>query len=288
MRKTPTTSFLALAIFWSNVVWASEPPITGVTPASCIQPPNKPVVHSGVTLPRSQASETQNLTLQCSQGVSLDSAKPAQAEPDHVADWLEFIRHIAEAIAWPLAALVIAGRLGPELKKKLPSLTKFKAGPVEAEFTKEVAALREEAELDTPIAAEVQAVSRDETRLIELAKVSARAAIIEAWRIVEADATRAVESRAQRRAGPYPAERPRNAFRLAKELGLLQILNAQEISLFNELRFLRNQAAHVDDFETSFESAHNYIQLTQSLRSAIERSIRDDRNSELSATQENR
>ncbi|TXT39906.1 MAG: hypothetical protein FD135_1809 [Comamonadaceae bacterium] len=154
----------------------------------------------------------------------------------------------------------------------------MKAGPVEAEFAKQVEELRKEVEEKVPEARATRTFNDDEGRLLELAKVSPRSAIIEAWRNVELSAARAVELRLSSReisASATSLRTPLNTTALGRELGLLQILNGQQVSLFHELRMLRNKATHSEEFEIDFEAVNNYIQLAQSLRQILQNAESD-------------
>ncbi|MBV7417207.1 hypothetical protein KW830_01920 [Comamonas sp. CMM03] len=192
--------------------------------------------------------------------------------------WLDFWSKVITALSWPLVAAIAAWRLTPHLQGKLKDLTKVKAGPVEAEFSKQVEELRKEVEEKVPGARAARTFSDDEARLLELAKVSPRSAIIEAWRNVELSAARAVELRLSRRetsASVTSLRTPLNPTALGRELGLLEILDGQQISLFHELRMLRNKATHSEEFEIDFEAVNNYIQLAQSLRQILQNAESD-------------
>ncbi|AVR96143.1 hypothetical protein C9I28_10755 [Pseudoduganella armeniaca] len=146
-------------------------------------------------------------------------------------------------------------------------MTRVKAGPVEAEFAQQVDELRKEVEAVTPERQMARPVSDEEARLLELARVSPRSAILEAWRGVEIAATKAVDSHSRQAVSDASTGyRTRTSpVALGRELGLLGIFNGKQMSVFHELRALRNQAAHVEDFEIEFESVNSYIQLTRSL-----------------------
>jgi hypothetical protein len=218
--------------------------------------------------------KTQNISFYCSPNIVATTVPNPTKEKDNSAKWLDFFRHLVEALAWPIVAILVVWRVGPEIKKKIPLLKKLKAGPVEAEFNEEVAALRQEAEAQFPKSEQDKAVSTEEARLLELAKVSPRSAIIEAWRTVEVVANQAVLARTTTsRISDLKESRVRSPVALARELGTRQILNSQQLSVFHELRYLRNQAAHAEDFETNFESVNNYIQLTEALRFTIQQSM---------------
>ena len=53
-------------------------------------------------------------------------------------DTLTFIAKLVEFLAWPTAAVIVVVLLRDELRRLLSLVKKLKAGPVEAEFEREV------------------------------------------------------------------------------------------------------------------------------------------------------
>ncbi|WP_276968485.1 hypothetical protein, partial [Metallibacterium scheffleri] len=53
-------------------------------------------------------------------------------------DTLTFIAKVIEFAAWPIAAVALVAMLRAEIKSLLPHVKRLKAGPVEAEFEREV------------------------------------------------------------------------------------------------------------------------------------------------------
>ena len=56
-------------------------------------------------------------------------------------DILTFLSNMTGALAWPVTGFVIALVFRSELKTLVPLLRKLKAGPIEAEFEREIRAL---------------------------------------------------------------------------------------------------------------------------------------------------
>ena len=97
--------------------------------------------------------------------------------------------------------------------------------------------------------------------LVKLAEMSPRAAIIEAWRQVEEELIAA----AQRKGLELPPRQvilPVYVLRLMHEKGLV---DSEKLSIINELRMLRNSAAHAPDFALSKESALEYAEVAARL-----------------------
>ncbi|WP_025506339.1 hypothetical protein [Vibrio parahaemolyticus] len=183
-------------------------------------------------------------------------------------DWLALISGLVSSLAWPFAAVVIVLTLKSSIKTMIPNVTKFKAGPVEAEFekaefTREVKALRGNADdfLDD------KPLNQHEEKLYQLSEINPRSAILEAWQGVELSARRAVVEKGLYE--PGPESRP--LLDVYRALAKYDLLAETELDLFHELRDLRNQAAHVESFMPTKESAINYIELSRKLRNRIDK-----------------
>jgi hypothetical protein len=112
-------------------------------------------------------------------------------------DWLTFASKVIESVSWPVAAVALVLLLRDEIAKLAPFLKKFKAGPLEAEFERDVKELKEIKESTPQLAkpADAQAVdTASKNFLFQLAELHPRSAILESWVRVEA-AARAVLAR---------------------------------------------------------------------------------------------
>lgn len=175
-------------------------------------------------------------------------------------DWLTFTTKIIEALAWPIASIVILALLRKQVIGLLPLLKRVKAGPLEAEFERELKVLRDESQ-QTGLQQPADTLSPRDEKLYKLAEINPRSAILEAWQHVEVAARKKVLELGLFEAGP--AGRPiLDAYRA---LAKAEVLNAEALALFHELRSLRNQAAHLDDFNPSKPAAIDYIGLSKKL-----------------------
>ncbi len=98
-------------------------------------------------------------------------------------DVLSFVVQMTQALAWPVAAVVLALLLRRPLLGLLPLVQKLRYGPFELDFGRRVAELAVAAERELP--AEVPTNADEAARLTDLAQVSPRAAVLEAWLQVE-------------------------------------------------------------------------------------------------------
>lgn len=174
-------------------------------------------------------------------------------------DALAFIAKLVESLAWPVAAVFAVWSLRPELRDLLRLVKKVKAGPIEAEFDREVKDLRAETEAGAPAPEALPAVRAQTDPLLELAAKLPRAAILEAWRLVEFATIRLVNSRDLLPPGVDRIPSHHVIRLVTKE----QLLSAEDLALYYDLRNLRNQAAHAVDFEPSEAAAIDYVKLAQ-------------------------
>jgi hypothetical protein len=179
-------------------------------------------------------------------------------------DTLTFISSLVGSIAWPVTILGVILLLRKEVTALLPLLRRLKAGPVEAEFERDVQELRAESVTSLP-ATDIEKLSYRWKQALELAQISPRAAVLDAWQNVEFAARRAVLHHA---GSPIPDVS--TALRVIRELSQMDLLSEEQVALFHELRGLRNQATHAPDFSPSLEAAINYVKLAASLESHLE------------------
>lgn len=175
-------------------------------------------------------------------------------------DTLSFIAKLIEAIAWPIASVALVGLLRTEIRNLVPLIKKLKAGPLEAEFDREVKELRGSVKTDQPHLGE-EVATQWLPVAAQLAAIHPRAAIQEAWRIVESKAIELLK-----KVDPQlTAEQLRSTRGIILLLGGYELLTAEEVATLNQMRFLRNQAVHMPQFEPTFEGAMNFVQLAANL-----------------------
>jgi hypothetical protein len=176
-------------------------------------------------------------------------------------DWLTFITKVTEALAWPIASVVILLLLRKHVEALVPLLKKVKAGPLEAEFERELKVLRDTASQETQPIQAADTLSPREEKLHRLAEINPRSAILEAWQHVEVAARKRVLELGLHEAGPEG----RPILDAYRSLAKARVLDNEALALFHELRSLRNQAAHLDDFNPSKSAAIDYIGLSKKL-----------------------
>jgi hypothetical protein len=213
---------------------------------------------------------------------------------DDTMDILTFLVRLIEALSWPLAIVVLVIALRKEVRGLVATLSRIKAGPVEAEFGREVAKLHASTEGVDELPPPEQ-LSPAKQMLLELAEISPRSAILEAWIGVE-EALRQL-AYSQGALNPLPAYgsaaaiggyggygAPVEPVDYAARAGSggygpsvgpvfrkEDFLTQEELSLYRHLRGLRNQVAHAGDLTPTPEAALNFIELTSRLKRALTR-----------------
>ncbi|MBR7782119.1 hypothetical protein [Undibacterium luofuense] len=180
-------------------------------------------------------------------------------------DTLTFIIKIVEAAAWPVTTISLVLLLKKEIGALIPFLKKFKAGPLEAEFEREVQEIRFETNQKIPLPKEATLLSPQLRKLHQLASVNPRSAIIEAWREV----IFAAENLLQRSGAVNANNGVMFPYEVKQRLEKAGLLNVEQLTLFNDLRKLRNQASHTPNFEPTSESTLGYIDLAVRLASIL-------------------
>lgn len=174
-------------------------------------------------------------------------------------NWLEFISSLVTALAWPVAVLALALVLREPLKGLIPLLQRMKYKDFEMEFGRKLAEAREEAGVENEASTEAEPTP-EEVRIIELAKVSPRAAVTEAWRWVELASLDAARS--------LLGEKFQNktfTFQAIRKLEHDERIDRGAVLLMRDLRGLRNAAVHSPEFAISSEAALEYAQMARQL-----------------------
>ena len=171
-------------------------------------------------------------------------------------DALTFVVQMTQAVAWPVAAVVLALLLRRPLLGLLPLIQKLRYGPLELDFGRRVAELAVEAERALPAEGQPDA-GPEAARLSELAQVSPRAAVLEAWLQIE----QAAMALSGRDGLPLSSRELRTPLLLGQALEQAGVLDAAKLEIYHRLRNLRNAAAHAAVFELDTEAALEYVRL---------------------------
>lgn len=182
-------------------------------------------------------------------------------------DILTFIAKLVEFLAWPTAAVVLVLLLRGEIKGLFRYLKKLKVGPIEAEFERAVNELKATAEAQPQLLPPPEGATPEKQLLLQLVQINPRSAVLEAWRGVEEASVRVIQNK-----GFYVPEREAHSpLAVIRSLTKENVFSAEEMSLYHDLRVLRNQAAHSQDFSPPTDAALNYVELAGRLRRVLEK-----------------
>ena len=180
---------------------------------------------------------------------------------------LELTVRLAEALGWPITALMIVLILRHPLRQMLANRppSKVKAGPFEVEWDRVLAETEKEVEAS---AAPSRAGSIPGTVREEL---SAEATIAPAVAVLEAHATVERTLREMLAAAEVPAEQTSRAgavrlARLAQQAGLV---TPETVNAIEGISVMRNLAAHGSAREITSEQAMEYLTLVDAVLYAL-------------------
>jgi hypothetical protein len=177
-------------------------------------------------------------------------------------DPLSFIAELVKALAWPGAVVLLVTMLRKPLSDLIPLLQRLKYKDLELEFGKVIEEVKEEVQAQLPPVPATKALTTGASAvLVKLAEMSPRAAIIEAWREVE-DSLLDAAKRKGLDLPPRQVTLPVYVIRLMHAKGLV---DSDKLTIVNDLRMLRNSAAHAPDFALSKDSALEYAELATRL-----------------------
>ena len=178
---------------------------------------------------------------------------------------METFVKLIETIAWPTTVIWLGYLFRSELRQLLGRLESLKYKDAEAKFNQQL----REAEKVAPPASRKLAVSWEKAsargvvtqyeQFRRIAEVSPRAAILEAWLDVEA----AVYAAAER--AKLEVRGQTNVHSLARNLMSLGKVPEDVMPFFEQLRRLRNNAAHLPDFVLDEGEANKYLELSLGL-----------------------
>lgn len=182
------------------------------------------------------------------------SAARSLGTHEETMDWLTFWSKIVDSVAWPLAAVLAFLLLRHPLVDLLAAITSLKVKDVEINFGRGVAKLQEAAAtalVPGPTLKITPAISEEAAKL---AKTSPRAAVIEGWQGVSAEAIAAL----RRRHVSVPSGNV--APKVIEDLlAQHQILSEDQIQVLRQLRNLRNAAVHGSAFALATGEALEYV-----------------------------
>jgi hypothetical protein len=179
---------------------------------------------------------------------------------------MELVVTLLTGIAWPIALVWVAYLFKGELRSLMHRVSHLKYKDIEAKFESTLADAEakviaiDKATSTAPLP-DLELNSRLE-QLRRIADISPRAAIMEAWVLVEdaAGKSRFFQGAKSHRVNPKL---------LVKELVRLGKLPPISESVVDPMREIRNQVAHISDFDPSQDIVDRYLQVAVKLSEHI-------------------
>lgn len=156
-------------------------------------------------------------------------------------DWLQFLASIVSSLAWPLTLGVLIYLLRKPLLELLPNLRELKYKDLEVRFGEGLEKLEEKLEQQAPPEPTLRRAGvREDTdgKFDLLAQISPSAAVLEAWTDIE----RQLRTLAER--NQIEEKRGRSILYITRFLRSREVLPPRLAGLLDDLRVLRNAAAH--------------------------------------------
>lgn len=182
-------------------------------------------------------------------------------------DWLTFISSLVATLAWPATIIFVLYLFKGEFPKIIAALRRVKYKDFEAEFNDKVHTVAEEVKSSIPGSSdksnlELSSID-DRSRLMTIAEVSPRAAILESWLLIE---VAAVELLTKLGMDINTPDRRNN---MMLELKSRNMLSSKQLYILNTLRYLRNKAAHIQDDYFTYDATKSYVDSALSIASYL-------------------
>ncbi|MCA2933345.1 MAG: hypothetical protein ING36_14005 [Burkholderiales bacterium] len=179
---------------------------------------------------------------------------------------MDYFVEIVKATAWPTSIIWLGYMFREEVRLLLGRLSSMKYGEVEARFGKELAEAEVGAQkLGIPKSESTQLNLKQKEQLFRIAEVSPRAAIVEAWTLIETAAAK----KGLTSGTTIPRTNPKMIVEYLNSSGKF---SAESLGLIEQLRRIRNQASHLPDFAITQNEAERYLELAAQSASVIESS----------------
>lgn len=182
--------------------------------------------------------------------------------------WKQFIASVIASLAWPAVVLVLALTLRTSLVDLIVRLRKFKHKDTEIEFEERVKEIEAQvAPVKKSPSTPTQTGRLEQIdRLYDMVTISPRAAIVEAWIFVESALSRIASQ----------IEGFEKNWRSIPSTALLGILRDRGViedriyKALQEMRMLRNRAAHTEEIALTADGASRYLDLAKEVISTLE------------------
>lgn len=190
-------------------------------------------------------------------------------------DWLTFFSNLVDSLAWPAVIVVLLFLTRNELPAIAQLIRKIRYGDLEVEFGESAKVVKDKSASVLPAPAPNARLSggplqEQRERLAFLSELAPRSAILEAWLQIEAAAVDLIKKQGvdSFRTLPGPT-------RLRDHLQKLRILTPEQVSIFEDLRKLRNEAVHSIDAAFDIDAVSDYVDSALLMAAYLESKARE-------------
>ena len=180
---------------------------------------------------------------------------------------MENLIELIKALIWPVATIWLGYMFRHEVRQLLDRVSKLKYKDMEADFEKSLAEAESNAKKITQSNTEdgPRNLSQKE-QLLRISEISPRAAVVEAWTLIETSATKngLVSGTVIPRT---------NAKMIIDCLDSSGKFSPYSLALINQLRQIRNKATHMPDFSVTQLEAERYLDLAVKASAVIGKAV---------------
>lgn len=172
-------------------------------------------------------------------------------------DCLTFIAEILKILIWPIIVIVIVILLRKNLINLLAELRYIRFKDLEIEFYKELEKANKRVEkANLPKFESIKDLEDRYDYLNKIAYSSSRGAILEAWILIENQLNEIVQKKFGGISAKYPT------IMMIDLLFKEKIISKEVLSIFKELRIIRNKAVHDERFDIGISQANEFINMS--------------------------
>ncbi len=180
---------------------------------------------------------------------------------------MEHFVEIIKAIAWPVSIIWLGYIFHSEVRLLLERMSSIKYKDVEASFEKKLSEAESKSKsIAVPDKEETDEELSQKEQLLRISEVSPRAAVVEAWTLIE---TAALKNGLW--AGT--AIKRTNPKMIIDHLHKTGKFSPESLDLIENLRRIRNQASHMPDFSITQSEAERYLGLAAESAAVIEATL---------------
>lgn len=183
-----------------------------------------------------------------------------------MSDWQQFIAALANSLAWPVSAVLIALLIRKPIFNLIERITEMSGFGVSAKFDHRLAKTAEA--VVTSQQGKALSAPAVSDALMELAERSPRTAILEGWLSLESHLKTMLAAKGNRDAS-LKTRSPGILLEMAVKEGLI---SRDTYDSLNGLRVLRNLAVHGKAEDLTFEKAKEFLVLADAMEMVLKRS----------------